>query len=48
MTVSLGDPEKKNVVYYQVLGEEAVSFSVQSVHNGKVQGLSQILARVLC
>ena len=28
--------------------EVTVSFVVQSLHNGKVQGLSQVLSRVVC
>ena len=48
---SLGDPEKKICDNYQVLEEVAVSFVAQSspfLHNGKVQGFSQILTRIVC
>ena len=46
-SVSSGDPEKKkNWVNCQVLGEVAVSFVVQSLCNGKVQGLFQVLTRI--
>lgn len=47
MMASLGNPEK-TWEKYQVLGELAMSFIVQSPHNGKVQDVSQVLASVIC
>ena len=41
-------PEKKNRGLLSTSKEVTVSFVVQSLHNGKVQGLSQVLARVVC
>ena len=48
VTVSLGDPETKIWVNYQVLEEVDVSFIVQALYNGKVQDWSQVLATVVC
>ena len=49
MMASLENPEKKNIgVNCQVMGEVLGSFVDQSLYNEKVQGLSQVLVRVVC
>lgn len=48
MKVSLGDNERKIWINCKVLEKVTVSFVAQSLINGKMQGLSQFLARVVC
>lgn len=44
--ISLGDPEKE--INCHLLGEVALSFVDQSLHNWKVQDLSQVLTGIVC